>query len=114
MVIASPFHPGIGATTRPSEALRPVFVKTRFVASELPFELPLEVVRFICETPTPAQFFLRRRPGHKLEFAFMQAPVFTFPVAIVPEETELCSTGPFVRFPVCLLAFSSCTVNDEN
>jgi len=114
MVIASPFHPGIGTTARPSEALRPVLVKTRFVASELPFKLPLEVVRFVRDTPTPAQFFLQRRPGHKLELALMLAPVFTFPVAIVPEETELCSTGPFVRFPVCLLAFSSCEVNDEN
>jgi len=114
MVIASPFHPGIGTTTRPSEALRPVLVKTRFVSSELPFKLPLEVVRFVRDTPTPAQFFLQRRPGHKLELALMLAPVLTFPVAIVPEETEFCSTGPFVRFPVCLLAFSSCEVNDEN
>jgi len=37
----------------------------------------------------------------------MLAPIFTFSVAIVPDETELGSAGPFVSFPVCLLAFSS-------
>ena len=114
MMIASPFHPGIGTTARPSEALRPVLVKTRFVASKLPLKLLLEVIRFVRETPTPAQIFFRRRPGHELELAFMLAPIFTFPVTIVPVHTDLCSTGPFVRFPVCLLAFSSCKVNVEN
>ena len=111
MVIAPPFHPGIGTTARPPEALRPVLVEPRFVAPELPFKLALEIVRFVRETPTPAQFFLRRGPGHKLEFAFMLASVFTFPVAIVPDETEFRSTGTLVRFPVCLLAISACNVN---
>ena len=114
MMIASPFHPGIGTTARPSEALRPVLVKTRFVASKLPLKLLLEVIRFVRQIPTPAQIFFRRRPGHELELAFMLAPIFTFPVPIVPVHTDLCSTGPFVRFPVCLLAFSSCKVNVEN
>jgi len=106
-MVASIFHARVGAAAGPSEPLRPVFVKPSFVSSVFHFKLLLEVVRFLRKTATPPESFSRRGSGDKLELSVVLASVFTFPVPIVPEETELRSAGPFVSFPVCLLAFPS-------
>jgi hypothetical protein len=106
-MVASVFHLRIGAAASPSERVRAVFIKPGFVPSVFHFKLPLEVVRFLRKTATPPKSFSRRGPGDKLELPIVLAPVFTFPVTIVPEETDFRSTGPFVSFPVYLLAFPS-------